>query len=160
MRKFVFILLSFGVLVSMGNAQELGAGAVEKNGIITLDPPELFRPNRYSHGKVVPMDAQMLFTAGQVGTDKDGKYPDTIEEQADLAFKNLYTVVKAAGMDSENVLKITMFYLKREDIGIIINARDKYFGEGFRPNSTALVVKSLAGPQILVEVEAIAAKVR
>jgi len=68
-------------------------------------------------------------------------------------------VVKAAGMDSENVLKITIFYLEREHIGIIINARNKYFGEDFRPNSTALVVKSLANERILVEVEAIAAKV-
>lgn len=32
--------------------------------------------------------------------------------------------------------------------------------ENFRPGSTAIIVKALAGPKLLVEVEAIAAKVR
>ena len=154
MKKIMIILMAFLLAPwNIATAQEV------KNGIITLDPPTILRPARYSHGKVVPMNAQMLFTAGQVGADINGNYPDTIEEQADQAFKNLYDVVKAAGMDSENVLKITIFYLEREHIGIIINARNKYFGEDFRPNSTALVVKSLANERILVEVEAIAAKV-
>ena len=155
MKKILVILIGL-FLANTAFAQETSKNS---NGIITLDPPIILRPARYSHGKVVPMDAQMLFTAGQVGSDINGKYYDTIEEQADQAFKNLYDVVKAAGMDSENVLKITMFYLHREHIGIIINARNKYFGEDFRPNSTALVVKSLANEKILVEVEAIAAKV-
>lgn len=159
MKKILVSLLSWVLLVSAANTQELEEGVVTKNGITTLDPPSIFRPNRYSHGKVVPMDAQMLFTAGQVGSDVNGVYLEGIEAQADQAFSNLYDVVKAAGMGPENVLKVTMYYLKREDIGVIIAARDKYFGEGFRPNSTALVVKSLAGPQILIEVEAIAAKV-
>lgn len=154
--KFLITYVFFLSMFATALAQE---NAVTKNGITTLDPPTIFRPNRYSHGKVVPMDAQMLFTAGQVGSDVNGVYLEGIEAQADQAFSNLYDVVKAAGMGPENVLKITMYYLKREDIGVIIAARDKYFGEGFRPNSTALVVKSLAGAQILVEVEAIAAKV-
>lgn len=153
-------LLGFLICLLAGTVTSAQEGvSVNSEGIITLDPPSINRPARYSHGKVVPMNAQMLFTAGQVGADVNGVYAQGIEAQADQAFKNLYAVVKAAGMDSENVLKITMFYLKREDIGVIIAARDKYFGEGFRPNSTALVVASLAGPQILVEVEAIAAKV-
>ena len=62
-------------------------------------------------------------------------------------------------MGPDNVLKINLFYLKRADIGVIMEARNRYFGDDFRPAQTALVVKSLAGPQILVEVEAIAAKV-
>ncbi|MBT7583383.1 MAG: RidA family protein [Kordiimonadaceae bacterium] len=157
----IIAIIMFGWTLLVGSAalaQE--RVSVNSEGITTLDPPSIYRPDRYSHGKLVPMDAQMLFTAGQVGADQNGDYADGIEAQADQAFKNLYAVVKAAGMGAENVLKITMFYLKREDIGTIIAARDKYFGEGFRPNSTALVVASLAGPQILVEVEAIAAKVR
>lgn len=159
--KYLFGFLLYLVLNSSVCAQVmLGEGMTEEAGIITLDPPSILRPERYSHGKLVPMDAQMLFTAGQVGSDLQGNYPEGIEAQADQAFKNLYAVVRAAGMDSENVLKITMFYLKRDDIGAIIAARDKYFGKDFRPNSTALVVKSLAREHILVEVEAIAAKLK
>ena len=157
--KYILIACAFliGTDGGVSNAQER---ETNEAGITTIDPAGVVRPNRYAQGKLVPPNAEFLITAGQVGADEGGNYGATIEEQADLAFKNLYEVVKAAGMGPENVLKVTMFYLERKHIGIIIAARDKYFGEGFRPASTALVVKSLAGPQILVEVEAIAAKPR
>lgn len=160
MKRIIFIVLALMTFSLNGSfAQESNNGIVVKNGITTIDPPTIFRPNGYALGKKVPMDSEILFTAGQVGVDENGVYGKTLEEQADLAMKNLYEVIKAAGMDSENVLKMTMFYLNREDIRTIIAARNKYFGEDFRPGSTALVVKSLANEKILVEVEAIAAKV-
>lgn len=140
-------------------AQESGDGIVVRDGITTIDPPTVRRPGGYALGKMVPMDADILFTAGQVGVDLDGNYGETLEEQADLAMKNLYEVIKAAGMGPENVLKMTMFYLNVEDISVIWAARQRVFGDDFRPGSTALVVKSLAGPHLLVEIEAIAAKV-
>ncbi len=155
MRKMV--LMFMGVLtlaVSGANGQ-----VVVKDGITTIDPPTVRRPNGYALGKMVPMDANILFTAGQVGVDVDGNYGKTVAEQADLAMKNLYEVIKAAGMGPEHVLKMTMYYLEQEDIGVIWDARQRVFGDDFRPGSTALVVKSLAGPHLLVEVEAIAAKV-
>jgi len=155
MRILLFFLIGLMISVS-AHAQE---NVTVKKGITTLDPSTIFRPNRYAQGKVVPMGAQMLYTAGQVGSDENGVYLDGIEAQADRAFSNLYDVVTAAGMGPDNVLKINLFYLKRADIGVIMEARNRYFGDDFRPAQTALVVKSLAGPQILVEVEAIAAKV-
>jgi len=86
MKKIMIILMAFLLAPwNIATAQEV------KNGIITLDPPTILRPARYSHGKVVPMNAQMLFTAGQVGADINGNYPDTIEEQADQAFKTYTT---------------------------------------------------------------------
>ncbi len=134
--------------------------AEKSNGIITLDPPEIRKRDSYSHGKLIPMDSQILITAGQVGSGLDGVVGATIEEQADIAMKNLYAVIKAAGMDSDNVLKLTIYYTQPEHLGIIFEARKRYFGKNFRPGSTAIIVKALAGPKLLVEVEAIAAKVR
>lgn len=134
------------------------ASSQDAQGIMTLDPPTVARANSYSHGKVVPMDAKLLFTAGQVGRDVDGNLGDGIEEQAMLAMENLFEVVKAAGMGSEHILKMTVYYLEQDQIGPIFAARNKVFGENFRPGSTAVVVKSLASPGLLVEVEAIAAR--
>lgn len=134
--------------------------AQEDNGITTLDPPSVYRSDSYSHGKVVPMNSQLLFTAGQVGRNPEGKLGVGIEEQANFAMENLYEVIKAAGMDSENVLKMTVYYVNPDDISVIFAARNRVFGADFRPGSTAIVVKSLASAGLLVEVEAIAAKVQ
>lgn len=161
--RYVLVMVLAVVASLSGLAQESGPdngnGIVVRDGITTIDPPTVRRPGGYALGKMVPMDADILFTAGQVGVDLDGNYGETLEEQADLAMKNLYEVIKAAGMGPDNVLKMTMFYLNVEDISVIWAARQRVFGDDFRPGSTALVVKSLAGPHLLVEVEAIAAKV-
>lgn len=151
MKKLVYILFGFAfTLTTPSSAQE--------SGIITLDPPTIAKPNRYAMGKLAPAGMEVLITAGQVGSDKDGNYGVGIEEHADIAFRNLYEVVKAAGMGPENIMKINLFYTEREFIGTIMEARNRYFGQDFRPAQTALVVKSLASERILVEVEAIAAK--
>lgn len=156
MVKLISKTLSFlaALLLILGG----GATAQDAQGIVTLDPPTVARANSYSHGKVVPMDAKLLFTAGQVGRDVDGRLGDGIEEQSLLAMENLFEVVKAAGMGSEHILKMTVYYLEQDHIGPIFAARNKVFGETFRPGSTAVVVKSLASPGLLVEVEAVAAK--
>ncbi len=151
MKKVAYILICWAfMLTAPTSAQE--------SGIVTLDPPTIATPNRYAMGKLAPAGMEVLITAGQVGSDKDGNYGEGIEEQADIAFRNLYEVVKAAGMGPEHIMKINLFYTEVEYIGTIMEARNRYFGQDFRPAQTALVVKSLAGPQILVEVEAIAAK--
>ncbi|MDH3747264.1 MAG: RidA family protein [Gammaproteobacteria bacterium] len=138
-----------------------GATARESDGIITLEPASLPKPykNRFSHGKIIPSNAEWLYTAGQTGVDVDGTIGANIEEQAELAMRNLYNIVKEAGMDSTDVVKMTIYYVDPAHLPIIVAARNKYFGEDFRPASTAVGVSALARPQYLVEVELIAARI-
>jgi enamine deaminase RidA (YjgF/YER057c/UK114 family) len=128
--------------------------------IRTLNPEALPTPfkNRFSHGKLVPSGAEWLFTAGQTGRDVDGRIGDGIEEQADLAMRNLYNIVIEAGMSSDDVIKMTIYYLDPEHLPIIVAARNKYFGADFRPTSTAVGISALANPAYLVEVELVAAR--
>ena len=137
-----------------------GVVAEETEGIVTLQPESLPKPfkNRFSHGKFVPAAAEWLYTAGQTGVDVDGTIGENIEEQADLTMRNLYNIVKAAGMDSDDVIKMTIYYINPAHLPIIVAARNKYFGEEFRPASTAVGVSALARPQYLVEVELVAAR--
>lgn len=127
----------------------------------TLNPDTLRAPfkNRFSHGKVVPGDAEWLYTAGQTGRDLDGSIGDGIEEQADFTMRNLYNIVVAAGMSSDDVIKMTIYYLDPAHLPIIVAARNRHFGENFRPTSTAVGVAALANPAYLVEVELVAARV-
>jgi len=126
----------------------------------TLNPESLPAPfkNRFSHGKVVPANAEWLYTAGQTGRDIDGRIGEGIEEQADLAMSNLYKIVVEAGMSSEDVIKMTIYYLDPIHLPTIIAARNRYFGDDFRPASTAVGISALANEAYLVEVELVAAR--
>jgi 2-iminobutanoate/2-iminopropanoate deaminase len=130
------------------------------DGVQTLNPESLPVPfkNRFSHAKLVPSEAQWLYTAGQTGRDVDGRIGDGIDEQADFAMRNLYNIVIEAGMSPENVIKMTIYYLDPTHLPIIVAARNRYFGEDFRPTSTAVGIAALANPAYLVEVELVAAR--
>ena len=129
--------------------------------IITLEPASVVKSfkNRFSHGKLVPPNATWLVTAGQTGANVDGEIGETIEEQADQTMQNLYNIVVEGGMGPEDVVKMTIYYLDPAYLPVIVAARNRYFGEDFRPASTAVGVSALARPQMLVEAELVAAKV-
>jgi enamine deaminase RidA (YjgF/YER057c/UK114 family) len=136
------------------------ANAAETAEITTLAPDSLPQPfkNRFSHGKLIPAGAEWLFTAGQTGVNGEGVIGKDIQQQADWAMKNLYEIVREGGMDSADVVKMTIYYLDPADLPIIVAARNRYFGEDFRPASTAVGVSALARPGFLVEVELVAAR--
>jgi 2-iminobutanoate/2-iminopropanoate deaminase len=139
----------------------LSAAADELAGVRTLNPDSLPAPfkNRFSHGKLIPADAEWLYTAGQTGRDLDGRIGDGIEEQADFAMRNLHNIVVDAGMSSADVIKMTIYYLDPADLPTIVAARNRHFGDDFRPASTAVGISALANPAYLVEVELVAARV-
>lgn len=147
----LLLILAAGLIAPHATAEE----------IKTLNPSTVATPfkNRFSHGKVVPADAIWLFTAGQTGRDVDGRIGHDIKEQADLTMRNLYNILIAAGMTRDDVIKMTIYYLDPDHLPIIVAARNHYFGEDFRPASTAIGIAALANPAYLLEAELVAAKV-
>jgi enamine deaminase RidA (YjgF/YER057c/UK114 family) len=122
------------------------------------NPPGVAGPfAAYSHGLEVPPGARWLVVSGQVGVDPAGHAPEGIEAQADLALGNLRAVLASAGMDAGDVVKLTAYLTKSEDIPGLRAARDRFQGDA-RPASTLVVVQGLARPEWRVEIEAIAAR--
>jgi 2-iminobutanoate/2-iminopropanoate deaminase len=111
----------------------------------------------YSHGIETPPNARWLHVAGQIGVRPDGSVPATIEEQTAVVWQNILAVLADAGMGIGDVVKITSFLTRFENFPKFAQVRAKYLGS-HRPASTLLVISSLARPEFLVEVEAIAAK--
>jgi 2-iminobutanoate/2-iminopropanoate deaminase len=111
----------------------------------------------YSHGIEVPPNARWLHISGQVAVDKDGKTPEGFEAQVKLVFENVGAVLASAGMSAKDLVKVTVFILRPEDIPALRAARDGFQGEA-RPASTMVVVSRLVRPEWLVEIEAIAAQ--
>ena len=111
----------------------------------------------YSHGIEVPPNSRVLYTAGQIGNLPDGTVPDGIEAQTEATWANLIAILESAGMGMEDVVKVTTYVTKEDDFWPMAKARAKFFGDA-RPASTGIIVKALAKPEWLVEVELVAAK--
>jgi enamine deaminase RidA (YjgF/YER057c/UK114 family) len=111
----------------------------------------------YSDGVAVPADAKWVFVSGTPGMLPDGSYPDGITAQAEQAWKNVLAILAQAGMGVKDLVKVTHYLVRQEDIKDYVVVRARYLGDA-RPASMLLVVPGLVKPEILVEIEACAAK--
>ena len=122
-----------------------------------LSPATIPAPfSRYSQGVVAPGSARWLHISGQVGIALDGVPPDSFEEQARNAWRNLFGVLEAAGMGAANLVKVTAFITQPGDVARYRSVRDSMLGE-VKTASTLVVVSGLADPRWLIEIEAVAA---
>ena len=115
------------------------------------------RIGTYSDGVAVPADAKWVFVSGTPGLMPDGSYPEGIAAQAEQAWKNVLAILAQAGMGVKDLVKVTHYLVRQEDIKDYVAVRARYLGDA-RPASMLLVVPGLVKPEILVEIEAYAAK--
>ena len=112
----------------------------------------------YSHSVAIPANARWLYTAGQVGMRPDGSIPETFEEQHDQIWQNTLAILAEADMGPEDIVRINVYATDPEGRKHLKAHREKYLKPGHTPASTWLVVRQLADPKWLVEMETIAAK--
>lgn len=111
----------------------------------------------YSHTAFVKAGTDLLYLAGQTGTRPDGGVPDSIEDQADAAYANVVTLLKAHGLGPTNIVKMQVFVTDRAYRDGANVARRKYLGD-HRPTSTFLIIQGLARPELKIEVDVVAAR--
>lgn len=119
-----------------------------------VGPPPPF--GRYHH--VVALDGarRLAFLSGQLGIAGDGTVPESVEDQARLAFAAIDACLAAAGLGREHVVRLTAYLTDAEYRRAYMKVRDGWAPDP-PPASTLVVVKALALPACKVEVEAIAA---
>jgi enamine deaminase RidA (YjgF/YER057c/UK114 family) len=123
-----------------------------------VNPGDVHAPvGPYSHTAVVPSGAELVFTAGQVGMERDGAVPAAFVAQVELTFRNLEACLAAHGLRMDAVVKLNVFVLPGQDLGALRAIRERAFG-AHRPVSTTVYVPALAAPAFLVEVEAVAVR--
>jgi 2-iminobutanoate/2-iminopropanoate deaminase len=109
----------------------------------------------YSQGMLAPSDGSTLYISGQVGIGIDGKPAEGIGAQTQAAIANVNAVLAEAAMTPSDLVKITIYLT------------DASLMEGFMeaaagtlpsppPATTLLIVKALAMPELLIEIEGIA----
>ncbi|MDZ4230640.1 MAG: RidA family protein [Dehalococcoidales bacterium] len=102
---------------------------------------------------------KLIFVAGQISVDMNGK-PVGVGDMAlqmRTVFENIKGVLKGAGASLRDVIKLNIYVtdmaqFREKGAGI----RREYFPQNF-PASTLVEVKSLASPDFMIEIEAIAA---
>jgi 2-iminobutanoate/2-iminopropanoate deaminase len=110
----------------------------------------------YAHAVEIPADGRTLHVSGQIGLDADRSVPPSFEAQLRLAIANLGAVLGGAGMGIEDVAKVTFYLTRAADLQKLREIRRELLA--ISPAVTVLVVAGLAGPDLLVEVEAVAAR--
>lgn len=98
-----------------------------------------------------------LITSGTPGLTGGGELPKEIEGQAELAWKNILAMLDKAGMTAADIVKVTQYLIRPEDIKPYAGVRRKFLGE-VKPASMLLIIPQLVWPEMLVEVEVIAAR--
>lgn len=121
--------------------------------------PSDIRPpfGRYSHGVEVPAGSRFVYTSGQLGVRADDTVPESVEEQAEICFEAIRSILAAGGMDMADIVRLSAFVTKREDMRRYMSVRDRYVSEPL-PASTLYIVSGFTRPEFLVEVEAVAAR--
>lgn len=100
----------------------------------------------------------LIFVSGQLPMTLDGRKPFTgpIEEQTELALRNVESVLESAGSDLQHVLQFTIYVSDIELWGKVNEAYARVLGD-HRPARAVIPVKDLHfGTQI--EIQAIAVK--
>lgn len=124
-----------------------------------FNPPSVRRPfGNYNHGLLVPPDASLLVTSGQLGIGLDDRIPPDVTSQAEMCFQAIKAILDDAGMSFADVIRIAGFVTTREDFPAYMAVRDRYTLDP-KPVSTLLIVGGFTRSEFLVEVEVTAAKV-
>lgn len=127
--------------------------------ITRTNPDTIAKPlAAYSHVVAVEGARRLVFSAGQVAADLDGAVlpPDDFDAQAKLVMHNLTRALEAGGATLADVTKITIYIIDGRHVPLARALLAQYFGSN-PPGSTLCILRGLAHPDFLLEIEAIAA---
>jgi enamine deaminase RidA (YjgF/YER057c/UK114 family) len=123
-----------------------------------VDPASLAPPRGYSNGMIHP-PGRILFVAGQIGWDREGRFVEGLTAQFEQALQNALDVVREAGGGPEHVGRLTLYVLDKRDY----MAKAKEIGGVYRrlmgkhfPAMALVQVAGLLEDRALVEIEATA----
>jgi reactive intermediate/imine deaminase len=99
----------------------------------------------------------LLFLSGQASIGEDGSIVGSGDFDAQLAqtFANIEKVLAAANSDLSRVVKVTIYLTDMGNFPKIVEARKRWFTPPY-PADTTLEVRSLALPELMVEIDVIA----
>lgn len=122
-----------------------------------LDPAGVAKPAFPYYANAVRSAGDLLFLAGQVGWDEQGRVVGVgdVEAQTRQTLKNIQRILEHSGASVEDIVKVTVYVT---DMGVaerIAPIRTEFFGES-PPVSTIVEVSRLLTEDLLIEIDAVA----
>jgi enamine deaminase RidA (YjgF/YER057c/UK114 family) len=135
------------------------AAVTTESRVEFLNPDGLPHNPAFSNVAVVSGNVRTIYIGGQDAINAEGKIVGVgdIAAQTEQVLRNLRTALDAAGAGPEHVVKWNIFIVDGQDVAAGYAAFQRVWGD--RPNPpviTAAIVKGLAHPDFLVEMDAIA----
>ena len=126
-----------------------------------LNPKEMSTPRFYTHAVTAEGTGKLVYVSGQVSWDAGGNVvgKGDMRAQSEQVFKNVAAALKAAGAGWGDVIKMNgyMVGMSAERVSAYREVRQRFLKEGALPASTLVGVEALVHPDLLLEVEVIAA---
>jgi enamine deaminase RidA (YjgF/YER057c/UK114 family) len=107
--------------------------------------------------------AEYLYIAGQVSVDSSGGLVGSGDFEAQMVqtYANLRAALDSAGAGFGNVVKFTTYLTRKDDLADYRRVRDALYADiypqGSYPPNTLLIISALVNPDLLLEIEAVAA---
>ncbi len=122
--------------------------------IVQLKSVHETKDRGYSHLAKV---GKTLYIAGQVARDVQGKLvgKGDFEAQARQVYTNLQNILHETEGGLKNIVKMTTILTHYGNVESWRKIRSEFF-EDLMPPNTLLIIESLASPDFMIEVEAIA----
>jgi enamine deaminase RidA (YjgF/YER057c/UK114 family) len=98
---------------------------------------------------------RVLYTSGLTPTEGDWVAPEDFASQARLAWRNLFAQLAAAGMTSDNLVKVTIILADRAYRGESADIFDAMLAG--RRIAVSTIIAGLVDARWLIEIEAVAA---
>ena len=115
----------------------------------------------YSHAATAEGAGKLVYVSGQVSWDAAGNVvgKGDMRAQAEQVFKNVEAALKAAGAGWGDVIKMNgyMVGMHGERVAAYREVRQRYLKKDALPASTLVGVERLVDPELLLEVEVVAA---
>lgn len=123
-----------------------------KKIISTEEAPAAIGP----YSQAIEIDG-MIYTSGQLPINATtGEMSKDVKAQAEQSLKNVFAILKEAGVDSSNVIKTTIFIKDMDDFPKINKVYETFFTDNYPARSCVEVARLPKGA--LVEIEVIASK--
>ncbi len=135
------------------------SGAQAQSEIYRWNPANVWGIGGFPmHQGVAVLDGVTVHITGQVGWDSDGRLidPGDATAQTHKAFDNIAEILAPVGGTIADLVSLTTFYVRPEDIPAIRQARAERLSPDTAPISTAIQCAGLVAPDLLVELHGIA----
>jgi enamine deaminase RidA (YjgF/YER057c/UK114 family) len=123
--------------------------------ITHINPDSLHSNPAFAQGVLVE-GGRTLYIGGQNGTDSAGAIVGDLAAQSEQAARNVLAVVEAAGGSPRDIVKLTILLVEGGDLLAAYQAAMTVFA-GIVCAVTVAVVRGLARPDALLEIEGVAA---